>query len=107
MVICIICGKEFAPSKYRPSQKVCSKVACQKMRQLQNEKKWRQNNPEYFRTLGQDESWKKIRSLYNKNWRQTHKDYLTEYSKEHSTERRQYMKNYMQKYRSSVNRGKS
>ena len=46
---CVICGTAFTPNKYRPNQNVCSSLECQYQRQLNNMKKWRDRNPNYFK----------------------------------------------------------
>lgn len=108
-MICRICQKEFIPNKYHPKQQVCFQTACQKARQLENEKSWRQNNPDYFKCLGQEEHWKEVRHRYSKLWRDNHQDYLKNYDKAHQDQRREYMRNYMRRYREAldVNRDKT
>ena len=106
---CRICQNEFIPNKYHPNQQVCFQVSCQKARKLENEKNWRQKNPDYFKSLGQEEHWREIRHRYSKLWRISHKDYLKTYEKAHQDQRREYMRNYMRRYReaSYVNRDKT
>jgi len=96
---CVICQREFNPNKYRPSQKVCSDLACQKARQLQNVRDWRIKNPDYFKCLGQESSWRENRHRYSKLWKGTHEEYLKEYAKRQKPQRREYMKEYMRTYR--------
>jgi len=96
---CKICKNEFIPTKYRPKQQICSRPACQRLRQIQNERTWRQKNPDYFKYLGQNSAWQEVRRTYNKLWRQTHKDELKSYEKTHQEERREYMRQYMRTYR--------
>ena len=109
---CKICQSEFKPSKYRPQQQVCSKLECQKQRQLQNLKAWRLRNPNYFRSLDQDSSWREVRYRYNRLWKSTHKEYLKDYEKAHKEQRKEYMREYMRERRKLnptpfVNRSKS
>ena len=62
---CVYCKKEFRPSRYRPDQRVCSDVDCQRRRRTDyhrrklakdpgyrdqcrdSQKKWREKNPGY------------------------------------------------------------
>lgn len=106
---CKICQNEFTPSRYRPTQQVCSGPECQKLRQIQNEQAWRAKNPDYFKYLGGESAWHESRRRYNKLWRQTHKEYLKTYAEEQKTQRREYMRQYMREYRKAktVNRDKS
>ncbi len=98
---CIICQNEFVPNKYHPRQQVCLRSDCQKARQLNNERDWRGENPDYFKSLGQESYWKEVRQRYSKLWRVNHKDYLKSYEKAHQKERREYMRNYMRRYRNT------
>lgn len=106
---CKICQIEFVPSKYRPNQQVCSKAECQKARQIQNLKDWRLRNPDYFKCLGQESSWRQDRHRYTRLWKGTHKETLKDYESGHKKQRREYMREYMRRRRQaqSVNRNKS
>jgi len=97
------------PNKYHPNQQVCSQPECQRIRQVQNEKDWRIRNPEYFKCLGQESSWRHNRHRYTKLWKATHKDYLKEYENNHKEQRKEYFREYMRHYREekNVNRDKS
>lgn len=108
-MLCKICQKEFIPDKYHPHQQVCFQPECQRVRQIQDEKDWRLRNPDYFKCLDQNSSWRQIRQRYNRFWKATHKDYLKQYDNAHSQQRREYMREYMRKYRQThpVNRDKS
>ncbi len=98
--ICRICGKEFLPNKYRRNQEVCSSLECQYKRQLENMKKWRETNPEYFKTREMhDATWKDECKKRSKSWRERHLEYLKLYRQEHKEEHRVYMKDYMREYR--------
>ena len=46
---CVYCGTSFTPNKYSPRQKVCSNPVCQKKRQLDSMKVWREKYPNYFK----------------------------------------------------------
>lgn len=86
---CAICRTKFTPSKYRPTQSVCSNKNCQYQRQLNNMIKWRQKNPDYFKTV----------SIYDakksKEWRESHAEYLKQYRLTHRERHREYMRIYM------------
>jgi len=96
---CKICNNEFIPSKYRPKQETCSQAACQRRRQIQNLTEWRIRIPDYFKCLGQENSWRENRHRYTQLWKATHKDYIKVYEKEHKQERNDYMREYMRRYR--------
>jgi hypothetical protein len=108
---CRICSREFSPSKYKPQQQVCGQPACQKSRQLENQKQWRLRNPDYFRSLEQDKAWIERRRRYNQLWKETNKESIKIYQKKNKKQRNQYMREYMRNYRinrdSNVNREKS
>ena len=111
-MLCRICQNEFQPNKYRPQQQVCSKLECQKARQIQNLRDWRLKNPAYFKSLDQDTSWRESRYRYSRLWKATHKEYLQEYEKSHNDQRKEYMRDYMRERRKAnpttpVNRSKS
>jgi len=77
--ICKICNEEFIPDKFHPYQEVCSKPQCQKVRQLENQKRWRLKNPDYFKYKSKKTPWERRRWEYLKRWRETHKDYFKLY----------------------------
>lgn len=77
--MCTVCGQPFYPNKYHPNQEVCSAAQCQKERQLQNQKTWRNHNPQYFRYKDRQTEWEKKRANYLANWRQKHRDYFKQY----------------------------
>jgi hypothetical protein len=98
--ICRICGTSFVPNKYRPNQDVCSNIECQYQRQLDNMKKWREGNPNYFKYKeAQDKSWKETCRERSLAWRKKHQEYLKLYRDAHRQRHRDYMKDYMRKYR--------
>jgi len=76
---CQICGREFIPDKYHPYQKVCSNPSCQHQRQLLNQKRWREKNPDYFKYKEKKTAWEKKRAQYLKVWREIHKEYFKKY----------------------------
>ena len=110
-MLCRICQNEFKPNKYRPNQKVCSRLECQKKRQVENEKAWRARNPDYFKYLDQESAWLEKRKRYNKLWKAAHQQDLKGYQQSHQQQRQEYMREYMRNYRQgrapSVNRNKS
>lgn len=46
---CKYCDKPFTPDKLHSWQKTCTKKECQRARQIDNQRTWRKNNPDYFR----------------------------------------------------------
>ena len=98
--LCKVCGKPFLSNKYRPNQTVCSSLECQYQRQLENMKKWRGRNPNYFKYKeSQDSSWRETCRQRSLEWRKKHQEYLKLYREEHRDRHRSYMKNYMRDYR--------
>jgi hypothetical protein len=97
---CLYCQESFSPNKYSPRQKVCSKSECQKKRQLDSMKQWREANPNYFKY---DESkgmaWLEMQRRRSKQWREKNPEKVRSYRKEHIDEYRQYMREYMRSYR--------
>ncbi|MBI4436076.1 MAG: hypothetical protein HY590_01470 [Candidatus Omnitrophica bacterium] len=97
--ICEICSNEFAPSKYRPNQKICSNLACQTERQKRNILSWRARNPAYFRHIHANPHWRNKRSLRSRQWRLTHSAHIRQYREAHREYYRLYMREYMRQYR--------
>ncbi len=97
---CIYCSSTFSANKYSPRQKVCSNPECQKKRQLESMKVWRERNPNYFKY---DESkglvWLETQRKRSKVWRAKNPDKVKAYRQAHTGEYRQYMKDYMRQYR--------
>jgi len=103
---CVICGKIFTPSKYRPAaQQVCSDPLCQHKRQLENMKKWRRGNPHYFR---QDEIrgayWRELYRRRIRRWRKEHPEYFKRYRERYKAQHKEYMREYMRRYRNTKKR---
>ncbi len=92
---CIMCGKPFAPSNYRPEQTVCSSPDCQHKRQLSNMKEWRAKKA----ASPEGSAWKEASRLKSAEWREKHQTYLKLYREEHKEKRGKYMKEYMRDYR--------
>ena len=97
--VCAICKKRFLPSKYRKVQKVCSRLACQHQRQLQNLAAWRQRNPGYFKISQHNSSWAKLYRRRSQGWRKRHKQQVKRYKQAHKDEQREYMREYMYRLR--------
>jgi len=97
---CIYCGTAFTPNKYSPKQKVCSNPTCQKKRQLESMRVWRERNPNYFKY---DESkglvWLETQRRRSKAWREKNPDKVRAYREQHLGEYREYMRGYMRQYR--------
>lgn len=106
---CKICENEFIPNKYHTQQQVCSRLECQRVRQVQNERDWRLKNPDYFKCKGQDAAWRENRHRYSRLWKAAHKEDITNYDHTSQQRRREYMREYMRIYRkaANVNRDKS
>ena len=96
---CEICLQPFAPSKYRPAQKVCSKPECQKERQRRNIHAWNERNPAYFRHIHANPYWREKRSERSRQWRLSHPERIREYRVLHREHYRLYMREYMRQYR--------
>lgn len=103
---CLYCQDPFSPNKYSPRQKICSKAECQKKRQLESMKQWREANPNYFKY---DESkglaWLEMQRKRSKVWREKNPDKVKLYRKEHIDQYRQYMREYMRSYREKKKQG--
>ena len=95
-MICKICGQDFIPSRYRRTkQEVCSQESCQYQRQLNNMKRWRMENPDYFKSTPYDQQ-------TSKKWRVNHSGYLKQYRATHKKEHRDYMRKYMTERRNKL-----
>lgn len=98
--VCIHCGVPFVPNKYSPRQKICSGSACQKKRQLESMRQWRERNPQYFKY---DESkglvWLETQRNRSRVWRERNPDKVRQYRQTHNAAYREYMKEYMRRYR--------
>jgi hypothetical protein len=104
--VCPYCRTPFSPNKYSPGQKICSNSDCQKKRQLESMRQWRERNPNYFKY---DESkglaWLEVQRKRSKIWREKNPDKVRAYRQSHSEEYRRYMRDYMRQYR--LNKKKS
>ena len=98
--VCAYCKNNFTPNKYSPRQTVCSNSDCQKKRQLDSMKAWREKHPTYFKY---DESkglaWLETQRKRSKVWREKNPDKIRSYRVAHSEEYRKYMREYMRVYR--------
>lgn len=98
--LCVHCNSSFNPSKYSPRQTVCSDAGCQKKRQLESMRVWRQKNPNYFKydeSKGQE--WIDTQRRRSREWRQNNPDKVRSYRSAHLEEYRRYMREYMRAYR--------
>lgn len=103
---CLYCNTLFTPNKYSPRQKVCSNPECQKRRQTDSMKDWRQKNPNYFKyDESKDPGWLETQRKRSKMWREKNPDKVRAYRQAHSEEYRSYMRDYMRKYRQSKTGG--
>ena len=98
--LCEICQTAFTANKYSPRQKICSSPDCQKKRQHESMRVWREKNPNYFKY---DESkgmeWLQTQRDRSKIWREKNPNKVKEYRQTHLSEYRQYMREYMRQYR--------
>ncbi len=98
--LCQICQTPFSPNKYSPRQKICSSPECQKKRQHESMRQWREKNPNYFKY---DESkgmeWLQTQRQRSKLWREKNPEKVKVYRQTHLSEYRQYMRDYMRQYR--------
>ena len=98
--VCVYCRAGFTPNKYSPRQRTCSNSECQKKRQLDSMKAWRERNPSYFKF---DESkglaWLETQRRRSRLWRQKNPDKIRSYRQAHNEEYREYMREYMRRYR--------
>lgn len=103
---CVHCKAAFSPNKYSPRQSVCSAPDCQRKRQLESMRLWRQRNPNYFKY---DESkgpvWLETQRRRSKLWREKNPDKVRSYRMAHSQQYREYMRDYMRKYRAKKRTG--
>jgi len=71
---CVICGKLFIPNPHiNNRQKTCGHPDCQNRQRKKTQHRWRQNNPDYF----------KSRYSYLHQWLERHPGYLKSYRKDH------------------------
>lgn len=98
--VCEVCQSSFSPNKYSPRQKICSSPECQKKRQHESMRMWRERNPNYFKY---DESkgaeWLQTQRRRSKLWREKNPEKVKIYRENHLPEYREYMREYMRRYR--------
>lgn len=70
---CIYCDRTFQPSKYRPSQRVCSDATCQKRRQTDYHRNKIASDPDYAQVVRDS----------RRKWREDHPSYQAEYWRTH------------------------
>lgn len=98
--VCVRCNRPFLPNKYSPRQTVCSDPACQKKRQLESMRRWREHNPNYFKyDESKGQPWLQMQRKRSKLWREKNPDKVRGYRLAHHEEYRQYMREYMRQYR--------
>ena len=98
--LCILCGTSFTPNKYSPRQTICSNPACQKKRQLESMRVWREQHPRYFKyDESKGQGWLDAQRKRSKLWRQRNPDKVRAYRMTHHEEYRRYMREYMRQYR--------
>ena len=77
---CRYCRRLFRPDPRvkKDLQKACGQTSCQKMRKKEAQKKWVEENPDYFkgRYLEYTRSWLKEHPDYLKNYRNSHPEYV-------------------------------
>jgi hypothetical protein len=97
---CLYCQSAFFPNKYSRRQKVCSNPDCQKKRQLDSMKLWRQKNPNYFKyDSSKGLVWLETQRKRSKDWRANNPQKVKAYRRAHYEAYRAYMRDYMRKYR--------
>jgi hypothetical protein len=65
---CLFCGRFFRPNPHVGTRQIsCSEPDCQKRRKREQERRWKENNPECFK--------KEDAYEYLKEWRKNHPDY--------------------------------
>lgn len=70
---CLHCQQPFQPSKYRPSQVVCSRPECQRLRSREYRRKKIQIDAVYAQVVRDSQKqWWAEHPLYQKQYRQTH-----------------------------------
>jgi hypothetical protein len=70
---CHICRKPFRPSRFRPSQSVCSSPDCQRRRQTEYHRDKCRDDPEYCLVCRDS----------NQKWRERNRDYQRRYRQDH------------------------
>jgi len=70
---CPYCERIFQPSKYRPSQSVCSDSGCQRRRRAEYHRQKIAADPEY----------RQVRNDSSQKWRSRHPDYWRRYREQH------------------------
>jgi hypothetical protein len=70
---CLYCQQSFAPSPYRPQQRVCGQLDCQKRRKTEYHRHKRQHDSVYAQTCqNSQKNWRQEHPCYHRQYRQTH-----------------------------------
>jgi hypothetical protein len=70
---CPYCHQLFVPSPFRPQQRVCSGVDCQRRRKTEYHRQARQNDPAYALVCRDSQvKWRAAHRDYHRLWRQAH-----------------------------------
>ncbi len=70
---CPYCNQPFVPSPFRPQQRICSSVECQRRRRTDYHRQKRRTDPDYRQDCLDSQ----------KKWRTAHPDYPAHYRKSH------------------------
>ncbi len=74
---CPYCGRSFSPSRFQPSQRVCSDPDCQKRRRAEARNRQLERDPEYRGVcVDSRRKWREAHPEYPRQWRATHPDYV-------------------------------
>jgi len=87
---CIICNRNFSPDIKHPYQKICFRRECRVLQKSLYLKRWRIQNPDYFKN-------RKDNIEKMKEWREKNKDYYKKYRMSHPKIKeltKQYVKNF-------------
>jgi len=92
---CVICHRQFSPSKYNPRQSICMRKECQNKQKQIYATNWRKDNLDYFKNRQNNREASRI-------WRLRNPDYYKKYRKKHpelKMKNREYVRKYRKKSR--------
>jgi hypothetical protein len=73
--ICLSCQRPFTPSRYRPSQQICSAKPCQDRRKAESHRARKVADPVYAQVCSDAQrQWRKANPGYQRQYRATHPD---------------------------------